>query len=264
MLPMGSSLPGIVTHRKPKRMALDEGQSYEFGQPIRIKSGTTDSGHTGQTNVLRPGGIFVEETGSTGYFVPAADADWADIAKGSLGAITSEEAPDDDWESKTLYLYRNGILVASVALGANDDTTAEVVTALNGDTSFRKHALASGDNGNPLVITDDNPGAGGALTVVFPLTTAYATAIDTTGNGSNDSSIAHAKSTLPDVRVIGEEVAMVDSAGNAQAGYSSFNLRAGHFRASKLIVGGTQATTLAAIPAWVRAIFEARGSTFVL
>lgn len=252
----GSNLPGITTHKKPKRMALDSVQlgRMQFGAPIRIKAGTVDSGHTSMTSVLRPGGIFVAETGATGYYVPVDD--WANADKGTLGAITSAEAADTDWDGTVIKLFRNGVQVASVTLAGTDDSTSEVVTALNANASFRNHAVASGSDGQPLVITDVL-GYGGALSVEQNLDTAWSTDI-------GSSSIGHAKSTYPDVRIIGEEVAMRDANGESIAGLCTYNFEAGLFRASHLIVGGTQATTLAAVPAWVRAIFEARGSTFIL
>lgn len=254
----GSNLPGITTHKKPKRMGLDSAQlgRMQFGAPIKIKAGTTDSGHTGMTSVLRPGGIFVKETGDTGFYVPAATADWASIDKGSLGAITSDEAADTDWDGTIIKLFRNGVQVASVTLAGTDDSTSEVVTALNANASFRNHAIASGTDGNPLVITDVL-GYGGALSVEQNLASAWPVDLTT-------FSVGHAKSAQPDVRIIGEEVAMRDANGESIAGLCSYNFEAGLFRASHLIVGGTQATALADIPAWVRAIFEARGSTFVL
>lgn len=258
----GSQLPGITTFRSPKRMALDEVQlsTMVLGDPIQIASGVVDAGHTGQTNVLRPGGMFAKKTGSSLY-VPVSDAYWGLIDKGGVGEITSEEAPDDDWEGKTLSLYRNGVLVAAVVLAGTDDTTSEVVTALNANASFRNHALASGGDGEPLVITDVL-GFGGALSASIPLTTAFAAAYDQDGAGGNDASVAHAKSTQPDVRVIGEEVCMVDAAGNAIDGFSAWNFRVGYFQAKQLIIGGTQAAQLSDVPAWARAVMEALGSRF--
>jgi hypothetical protein len=253
---LGSNLPGIVTFKTPKRMALDGIQqgSMRFGGPIKIKSGTADSGHTGQTNILRPGGIFVEETGSTGYYVPVNE--WVSVAKGTAAVITSAEDPDADWASKVIKLFRNGVQVASVTLGAGDDTTSEVVTALNADASFRNNAIASGADLANLVITDV---VGlGALTVEINLLSAYATA-----NGAA-SSVGHAVNVIPDVRVIGESVCMTDSAGSAAPGECTYNFTAGHFRGKHLIVGGTVVAALTDIPAFARAILEARGSTFTL
>lgn len=253
----GSNLPGLTAHHKPKRMALDDVQigTMRSGSAIRIKSGTTDSGHTGMTNLLRPGGIFAKETGDTGYYVPVTD--WVNAEKGTAAVLTSAEAPDADWASKVVKLFRNGLQVAEVTLAGTDDSTSEVVTALNANASFRNHALASGLDAAVLVITDVL--GLGALSVEINLLSAYATA-----NGAA-SSVAHGINLVPDVRVIAEEVAMLDAAGEAIAGFCSENFTAGFFRGKHLIVGGVQVTTtLTLIPAWARAIFEARGSSFVL
>lgn len=251
----GSNLPGITTAKKPKRMALDSVQlgSMRFGGPILIKSGTTDSGHTGATNTLRPGTMVAAETGGTGYYVPVSD--WASVAKGTAGAITSLIAGGATTQSKILKLFRNGVQVASVTFASDDNTTSKLVTALNGNASFRNHAVASGADGAALVITDVL--GIGALTAEIDLDTFFAIDIGT-------SSIGHAITTHPDVRVIGEEVGMRDANGEAIAGHSSWNFEAGLFRASHLIVGGAQVTALTDIPAWARAVLEARGSTFVL
>ena len=256
MYQTGSNLPGIVTTKKPKRMALDSVQigQMRFGGPIKIKSGTTDSGHTGMTSVLRPGGMFVAEAGATGLFVPVGE--WVSGERGTAAVLTSAETADTDWDGSVMKLFRNGVLVASVTLGGDDDTTAEVVTALNANVSFRNHALASGANGAVLVITDVI--GIGALSIEINLLTAYATA-----NGAA-SSVAHAVNVLPDVRVIAEEVAMRDAGGESIDGFCSENYEAGLFRASHLVIGGTQATTLAAVPAWARGVMEARGSRFAL
>jgi|GEM_PF-3796544 len=256
MYQTGSNLPGIVTAKKPKRMALDSVQigQMRFGGPIKIKSGTTDSGHTGMTSVLRPGGMFVAEAGATGLFVPVSD--WVGGERGTAAVLTSAEAPDTDWDVSVMKLFRNGVQVASVTLAATDDTTSEVVTALNANASFRNHALASGLDAAVLVITDVL--GIGALSIEINLLSAYATA-----NGAA-SSVAHAVNVLPDVRVIAEEVAMRDASGESIDGFCSENYEAGLFRASHLVIGGTQATTLAAVPAWARGVMEARGSRFAL
>lgn len=252
----GSQLPGITTFKSPKRMALDDVQlsATVFGDSIEILTGEADSGHTGQTNVLRPGNVVAKKSGSS-KFILASNANWADIDKGAVAAINSAEAPDGDWVSKVVKLYRNGVKVAEVTLAGDDDSTSEVRDALNADPEFAANALATGEDAAVLVITDLH-GKGDALTVEINLDTAYAVDIGT-------SSIAHAKGSLPDVRVLGEEVCMVDAAGNAIDGFSSFNFWSGHFKATDLIVGGTQATQASDIPAWARAVLEARGSKIV-
>lgn len=251
---LGSNVPGVVTTRRPRRMALDDVQqsSIKFGQPIKIKSGTADSGHTNQTNVLRHGGMFVNETGATGYHVPVSD--WVNADHGTVATLTSAEAPDGDWASKVMKLFRNGVQVASVTLGGADDSTSEVVTALNANKAFVANAVASGNDAAVLVITDAL--GVGALSVEINLLSAYATA-----NGAA-SSVAHAINVPPDVRVILEEVCMTDASGAAIAGSSTFNAIAGHFKRSELVIGGTVAASLAAVPAWARGAMERLGSKF--
>lgn len=251
----GSQLPGIVTHKSPKRMALDDVQlsTLVLGGPILIETGTTDSGHSGQTNVLRPGGMYAKKTGSD-LFTPVSNGNWANIDKGSRATLTSAEAADTDWDGTVIKLYRNGVKVAEVTLSGTDDSTSEVVAALNGDQAFAANAVASGQDAEPLVITDLHA-KGDALTVEQNLATAWGVNLTTL-------SIAHAKGTVPDVRVIGEEVCMVDASGAAIHGFCSWNFRAGYFKAKQLIVGGTQATAVSDIPAWARACMEALGGQF--
>lgn len=244
----GSSLAGITTHKNPKRMALDDVQqgALVYGDPIVIASGVTDSGHTGQTNTLRPGTVVVKKTGST-QFVSATD--YANHDVGSVAQVDSAEAPDADWASTTITLYRNGVQVASVTLGGADDTVAEVVTALNADQAFAANAKAVA---NTILEVYDLLGNGDALRLESTLATAYATA-------GGAGSYAEAIGSVPDVRVLLEEVTMVDANGTATTGFSAENARKGHFKIADLVSGGTAGT----IPASARGVLTRRGSTFV-
>lgn len=251
---MGTSLPGVTTRTKPKRLALDDVQlsSLVYGDPIVIESGTTDAGSSRST-LLRPGGVYMKKTGSTKF---VAVTNVHEVDQGTPAAITSAEAVDAGWASKTLTLFRNGVKVAEVTVGGADDTAAEWVTALHADVAFRANATASDSSGS-LVITD-NLGGGDALRVEVDLDTAYDNAFDSSGGSSNDSSYEEAIGTVPDVRVILDEVDMLDGNATAIDGHSARNVWAGHFKTADLVSGGTLGT----IPASAQGIFQARGSRF--
>lgn len=250
-----SQLPGIVTHRKPKKMALDSAQksALVYGDPIVIETGQTDSGNSVRSTVLRPGNVVAKKSGSTKFVV--AD-DYAHIDQGTAAAVVSAEAPDGDWASKVLKLFRNGVKVAEVTAAATDDTLAEWLTLLNGDQAFAANAEAADDGAGKLEITDQL--GIGAIRVEINLNTAYANAFDSDDDGTNDSSYAEDENDLVDVRVILEEVDMLDAGGNADDGFCSENAWAGIFRVSDLITGGSDGT----IPASAKGVLRARGSQF--
>lgn len=247
---LGSNVPGITTHKTPKKMGLDDVQvsALVYGDPIVIESGATDSGHTNQTNTLRPGQVLIKKTGSTKFIVAS---DYANADPGSVAVVDSAEAPDSDWASTTITLYRNGVLVATVTAAAGDDTLGEFLTLLNSDQSFAANAIAADDGGGNLRITDLQ-GGGDALRVESTLATAYGTA-------GGAGSYAEDEGELPDVRVTLEEVTMVDANGTAMDGFCSENARVGHFKVADLVTNGTKGS----IPASAKGVLKKRGSKFV-
>jgi hypothetical protein len=251
----GSQLPGITRARRPKRMALADTQvgSFQKGDPITIKAGTTATGYTGsdgqRTTILPPGTVLIKESGGTD-FVNADD--YANADPGSLAVVDSAEAPDADWVSGTFKIFRNGVLIYTQAAGAADDTLAEFLTLLN--TTNPMPNLVASDSGGGLLRITDQIGAGDAIRVEYTLATAYGTA---GGSGS----FAEDEGTVPDVRVLAEEVDMLDSAGAARTGstaVSGDNYLFGHFRTADLYTDGTRGT----IPASAKAILAERGSYF--
>jgi len=245
-----SSLPGIVTHRKPKRMALNDAQQSALikGGPVVIESGQVDAGNTAyRTTVLRPGNVITKKTGSTKFVVVD---DYANVDQGTVAAVTSAIAPDVTWQSVVLTIFRNGVKVYTVTAGAADDTLAEFLTLLNTTTPMPE-LIAADDGGGKLKITDEI-GNGDAIRVEASLATAYGTA-------GGAGSYAEDEGTVPDVRVILEEVDMLSAAGSAQDGFCSENAWSGSFRVGDLIRGKSGA---AGIPASAKAILKARGSQF--
>lgn len=247
-----SRVPGIVTHKMPKRMGLDEVQLSTLvkGTPFMVKSGTRDTGHTGATTVLRPGNIFAKAAGQA-YFVLLIADNHALIDFGAPAAVVSAEAPDAGWGGKTLKLYRNGVLVATVVGAGGDDTLAEWITALHANRAFSANAVASDDGTGKLKITDAL-GRGDALRVALDLETGYANAFDSDADDADDSSYQEAVGTLLDVRMNLEEIPMLDASGADIEGACFDNLWAGTIKVAQLAA--------AALPAMAQGVFQQRGS----
>lgn len=203
-----------------------------IGPPIVLAASTNDNPNSDRTTAQKTRGEFPEgdvvcrKSGAT-TFVEANDPNRAAFG---APAVASAEAPDADWASKTVKLFVNGAEVASVALGAGDDTTAEVVAALAGDTDFAAHATPSGANGNPLVVTGLRAGADQSIRVHVNLSTAFADSDGSTG------SEASAAGTDPDFRVLGDKSIgkRQDTLENADAP-AGRNYVGGVFDASKLV-----------------------------
>jgi len=113
-----------------------------------LNSATRDDSNSPTTQLRR--GVVVGETGN---------GDWVDALDGTVQAnvapnLASDEAPDTDWQSTTItaQIIDLGVTVA-VILGAADDTIAEVVAALNGDSGFAAYFIAADDGGGLLEIT---------------------------------------------------------------------------------------------------------------
>lgn len=241
------SAPGLTTHdfteREPFKLR-QPGTAIE-GPPVQLDA-TNILAETGAAAPyrLKKGTVLME---------PSSGSKWL-LASGTQGtrkaatapSVSSAEAVDGDWTGKVLTLYVDGKQVAQVTLSGVSDTSG-AVTALNGDSDFADHATASGTNGNPLVITGHDVGAGHSIKASVNLDTAYAT---DTGSDSEDED----HGTTPDVRVMKFDQ---DLKNDKHEDYDAFvpNYIGGVFDASVLRKGW--ATT--GISSAARAHMERRG-----
>jgi len=239
----GSTLPGQYTRTRASRLVRYGTFGKELDGAVVIDSAQTDSdsGHT-PTYEFRSGNVVVLRT-STGKYVAANDANGD---RCTPPVLTSLIPADSTWASKVITLKRKGATIVAVTLGGADDTTSEVVTALNGNAVFKANALASGADGASLVITGYQGGADAELEVSMNLTTAW-----TTINGSNSE--AQAVGADADYRVLLDTCYLVSpvDTGTAADG-DALAARLGRFYTTNLINLTGQA----------KAVLTRRGSTF--
>lgn len=141
----------------------------EAGLILTIKVDSTAEGAGSPSHRLAAGNVLA--TKSDGKYIEADR--YSELTAVVAPTFVSAEVPDSDWAGKVVKLYSDGAEVASVTLGGADDTLAEVVSALNGDASFAKHATASADTN--LRITSDFAGRGHSIGASINLTTGFAT-----------------------------------------------------------------------------------------
>lgn len=165
-------LPNFTTTTLSGRRVLVDDSIGPQTKCVTSDSGNADSGSTPTTR-MRPGNVLVKRT-STGRYVEANDSNGD---RSTPPSVSSAEAADTDWDGTTITVYLNGTLVATVVLAGSDDSTSEVVTALN--TAFAAANLpivASGLNAAVLVVKAHPGGGNVSLRVESTLATAFATA----------------------------------------------------------------------------------------
>ena len=178
----------------------------------------------------RAGTVVVKETGDGLYYL----ADGADgISAGDLNTaavVTSVEAPDADWKSKTITwtLFADDLEESgSVLLGAGDDTIAEVVTALNANAAFAARFVASDSGaGDLLVVTSLRKGK---ITIRLSADLDTVFASDDGATSSDEASGAEA-----DYRVITEDRDLIDINGDDADSRLVPSLLAGDFFTANL------------------------------
>lgn len=169
---MTQPLPAYESQTLAGRRVLKDLIGAEIGESVIGQNDNADSGST-PTHRLRPGNVLVLRT-STGEYVEANDSNGD---RSEPPSVSSAEAADTDWDGTTITTYLNGTLVSTVVLAGTDDTTAEVVTALNTDYAAKNlPIIATGTNGNPVVVKAHAGGAGVSLRLESTLATAFATA----------------------------------------------------------------------------------------
>jgi hypothetical protein len=168
---MVQTIPGVVSTTLTGRKPLIDDTLTAYGEDVVLASDNVDV--STPTYRFRPGNVIVKRT-STGLYVEANDSNGD---RSTPPSVSSAEAADTDWDGTTITVYLNGTLVATVLLAGTDDSTSEVVTALN--TAFAAANLpivASGLDAAVLVVKAHPGGSGTTLRVESTLATAFATA----------------------------------------------------------------------------------------
>lgn len=235
--------PGFLASRLDDVAILARPDGMVRGLNATLTAGMTCSAAT-PTHRIPPGTVVVKRT-STGKYLPATDANGD---RNAAAVVSSDAAAGGTWASKTITTTVRG-KSAAVALGAGDDTTSEVVTALNADAVFKQIAIASGADGAVLVVTSREKGADVSMNVQI-------TTIDT-AFGTHDVGKS-AVGTDADYLVTAAFADMKDRDSTAQEP-SVPTYKSGVFRSASFAVDGSGVSTLTPE---AQATLARRGSTF--
>lgn len=233
-----SALGGFKEYNLTDVAFLLTGEGKIGGDDVVVASGQTSSITPDHRHP--PGTVLVKKTGD-GKFYLATDS--ANVDSPAAASVSSLEAADDDWEDSTITVTGHwGSL--TVTLATTDDTTAEVVAAINAAAAALDPEwgpiVATGSNGNPVVVTNRDVGEGTYLHVIHNgATTAF-------GASGTD-----AVGTDPEVRVTAYWCDLKDLEGTATDALVP-TLVAGHFDESEL----------SGLTAEAKAILQKRGSRF--
>lgn len=236
---MATELYGQLRHAAP--FLLSDARKVQ-GNDVRLKGGvTTDFPATGE-KVMPAGAVVVKKTADGLYYL--AD-DGVNGDRNTAAAIDSLEKPDADWKSKSItwaVTYPDGkAFGGTVTLGADDDSIAEVVTALNGDAAFAAHLVAS-DAGASDLLTITTVAKGKVhLALSSDLATVYGDGVTLEDEGAE-----------ADYRVTYEQRDLTKPGGAARDSSFVPTLLAGHFDESSLVGLTVEA----------KAVLMSRGSLF--
>lgn len=234
---MATELVGYLRHNT---FLLSDARKVQGGS-VRLKGGVTTNWPTTGGKVMPAGAVVVKKTADGLYYL-ANDAVNGD--RNAAASVESLEKPDSDWQSKTItwtVTYPDGkVFGDTVALGATDDSIAEVVAALNGDPSFRAHLVASDSGADDLLVITTVAKGNVHLHVTSDLESAF-------GEDGQEGVGSEA-----DYRVVYEQRDLVGLNGAARDSDLTPTLLAGHFDESKLVGLTSEA----------RAVLESRGSIF--
>lgn len=194
-----------------------------------------------RTTMLRPATILLYDAATGRFFDDATSGDASAPAVAS-SLIAGSAACDN----ATITLFIDGVSIVTVTLGGADDTTSEIVTALNANAVFAAHAIAAGADGAVLTITLRDPER--AIKVTSSATTFFPAA----GVLANP--------TEADVVVTLDYCDQLDALGNV-ANARVEATRAGTFDESNLLWQGAAATSAAAYQDFKRILMK-RGSRF--
>jgi hypothetical protein len=234
------SAPGFKSFSISDVAYLVDGQRTVQGSDVVMASGqasgiTPDHRHP-------PGTVVVKESGNGKYYL-ASGADGASAGDiNTTASLVSDEAADTDWDGTTItaeVFYADGTTAsAAVTLAGTDDSTSEVVTALNGNAAFANHFVASGADAAVLTIASRVKG-----NVRIKVTSSLASAFGASGKT--------ASGTEADYRVTADFAELKTTEAVAQD-YAVPTLLAGHFRES----------ALSGLTAEAKSVLLRRGSLF--
>lgn len=211
--------PGFYSQSLADVPFLLTAEGKKAGGDVLLASGQTSS--LTPTSRIPPGTVVVKKTGDGKYYF-ADDA--TDGDRNTAASVSSVEAGDTGWVSAVITCVIDGRTI-EVTLGGADDTTAEIVTALNGNAIFAAHLVASGTNGNPLVITSLQKGAQVSLSVSSDIDASTDTGFGAAGVSDNGADA--------DYRVTDRFGHLVDLDGTAVDDLVG-TLWAGHFKRTLL------------------------------
>lgn len=230
---MATELVGTFRH---KAFELSSARSVP-GNDVKLKGGVTTNFPATGDKVMPAGAVVVKKTADGLYYL--AD-DGVNGDRNAAAAIESLEKPDADWKEKTItwaVTYPNGVTVGGdVTLGTADDSIAEVVTALNADSAFHAHCVASDSGAGDLLVITTRAKGNVTLAVSSDLATAYGDGVTLTDEG-----------TEADYRVVAEQRSLVSAGGASRDSDPVPTLLAGHFDESELtgLTDEAKATLLA-------------------
>lgn len=238
---MGTQFVGTSSLSLPDKRILKKTPLPRDRVDVVSDSTNADSGGPRST-MLRPGNILIKDTTTGKYFDDTTSGDGSTQA-----SVASAAAAGATWASKTVELQIDGVSIVTVTLGALDDTTSEVVTALNANGAFRANAIASGADGAVVTIKSLRKGASVHLKVI--------------GNHADVFTIAGtaARGTDGDWVVTTEYCDQLDPLGNTKDARVSA-VRAGVFDEANLVWAG--AAGAATIPEDAKRVMIARGAKF--
>lgn len=230
---IGTSSMAIPDRRVLFRPALEKDQIVVVSEKTNQDAGAP------RASMLRPGNALLKHA-SDGKFYD----DLVNGAPSTQASVTSLEAPHAGWQGSTVTLSVDGVVIVAVVLGGADDTQAEVIAVLNGNTTFRAHAIASDGGSNKVKVTLLEPGAEHEIKVSSSLAAAFGaagqSAFGTDGEWVVTTEYADHQDPLGNVK---------DARVHA--------VRAGIFDESNLVFGGASA-----LPQDLKRVLRRRGSRF--
>lgn len=164
---MSSDFLGTASIDLNDKRVLLKAPPPEARDVVVSDSANVDSGAT-PTTMLPPGTILLEGASDGIYYDDASGG-----AISTQAAVESAEDVDSDWSGKTFTLTINGVDIVTVTHSTGTPAAADMVTDLNGDATFRAHAIATVSNTTKITVTALEPGAHIHLKMTSNLTTAF-------------------------------------------------------------------------------------------
>lgn len=212
----------LVTGSRPAKRIFMDGGAMAAGSEIAatLASDNVDAGSPDRTTILRPGNVLLRDSATGKWYDDASTGDASTQA-----SVSSAATADASWDNATITVTVNGVDIATVTLGAADDTDTEVVAALNADAKFRAKCIAAVVSAKVNIKTLD-VGADVHLLVV----SSYATAFGASGTA--------ARGTDGDWAVLTDYVDMLNGVQVAAVQHGVTLVRNGFFDDDNLVWAG--------------------------